>query len=230
MRKLKRDDLWEITMELWAHAHGYLALWRAARFTYRKTNSGSSFTVPFGGCCVELHANLSRRAALTLYATVVPLFLFGFIATTLAHAQEQGHKESSFSVRVAVRAFVDEGRSNWQGTGPRPLTTIIWYPAASGSKLKAPDFGAPQIQKYFVSYPLAADAAISAERQKYPLVVLSHGNTSLALSLDWLGYYLASHGYVVAAVNHHGNTAAEQMGLFLRDSGQNGCAPEISQS
>ena len=94
-------------MELWAHAHGYLALWRAARFTYRKTNSGSSFTVPFGGCCVELHANLSRRAALTLYVTVVPPFLLGFIATTLAHAQEQGHKESSFSVGVAVRAFVD---------------------------------------------------------------------------------------------------------------------------
>ena len=26
----------------------------------------------------------------------------------------------------------------------------------------------------------------------------------------WLGYYLAAHGYIVAAVNHHGNTAAEQ--------------------
>jgi predicted dienelactone hydrolase len=25
----------------------------------------------------------------------------------------------------------------------------------------------------------------------------------------WLGYYLASRGYIVAAVNHHGNTAAE---------------------
>jgi AcrR family transcriptional regulator len=30
--KLKHDDLWEIAMELWAHAHGYLALWRAGRF------------------------------------------------------------------------------------------------------------------------------------------------------------------------------------------------------
>ncbi len=30
--KLKRDDQWEIAMELWAHAHGYLALWRAGRF------------------------------------------------------------------------------------------------------------------------------------------------------------------------------------------------------
>jgi AcrR family transcriptional regulator len=30
--KLKRDDQWEIAMELWAHVHGYLALWRGGRF------------------------------------------------------------------------------------------------------------------------------------------------------------------------------------------------------
>jgi AcrR family transcriptional regulator len=30
--KLKRDDAWEISMELWAHTHGYLALWRGGRF------------------------------------------------------------------------------------------------------------------------------------------------------------------------------------------------------
>jgi AcrR family transcriptional regulator len=30
--KLRRDDVWEISMELWAHAHGYIALWRAGRF------------------------------------------------------------------------------------------------------------------------------------------------------------------------------------------------------
>jgi len=30
--KLKRDDAWEISMSLWAHAHGYLALWQGGRF------------------------------------------------------------------------------------------------------------------------------------------------------------------------------------------------------
>jgi AcrR family transcriptional regulator len=30
--KLRRDDAWEIAMELWAHVHGYLTLWRAGRF------------------------------------------------------------------------------------------------------------------------------------------------------------------------------------------------------
>lgn len=30
--KLKRDDVWEIAMEVWAHVHGYLTLYRGGRF------------------------------------------------------------------------------------------------------------------------------------------------------------------------------------------------------
>jgi AcrR family transcriptional regulator len=29
---LKQDDVWELAMELWAHAHGYIALYRGGRF------------------------------------------------------------------------------------------------------------------------------------------------------------------------------------------------------
>ena len=29
---LKQDDVWELAMELWAHAHGYVALYRGGRF------------------------------------------------------------------------------------------------------------------------------------------------------------------------------------------------------
>ena len=32
-RKLKRDDPWEIALELWAVAHGYVMLYRAGRFS-----------------------------------------------------------------------------------------------------------------------------------------------------------------------------------------------------
>jgi len=30
--KLKQDDVWEIALELWAHTHGYVVLYRAGRF------------------------------------------------------------------------------------------------------------------------------------------------------------------------------------------------------
>jgi AcrR family transcriptional regulator len=29
---LKKDDMWEIALELWAHVHGYIVLYRAGRF------------------------------------------------------------------------------------------------------------------------------------------------------------------------------------------------------
>lgn len=29
---IEKDDVWEVTVELWAHVHGYIALYRAGRF------------------------------------------------------------------------------------------------------------------------------------------------------------------------------------------------------
>jgi AcrR family transcriptional regulator len=34
---LKRDDVWEVAMELWAHAHGYVTLYRGGRFSLSET-------------------------------------------------------------------------------------------------------------------------------------------------------------------------------------------------
>jgi predicted dienelactone hydrolase len=41
------------------------------------------------------------------------------------------------------------------------------------------------------------------------LIVLSHGTGGGAATMAWLAETLAAHGYLVAAVNHHGNTGAE---------------------
>lgn len=30
--KLKKDDVWEVALDLWAHAHGYVTFYRAGRF------------------------------------------------------------------------------------------------------------------------------------------------------------------------------------------------------
>lgn len=30
--RLRKDDVWEVALQLWAHAHGYVALFRAGRF------------------------------------------------------------------------------------------------------------------------------------------------------------------------------------------------------
>lgn len=151
-------------------------------------------------------------------------FLYGLLFVALSccflpeKAVAQENKESALApVGMATRAFVDEGRRNWQGTGPRPLNTVIWYPVAANSHVEpfvtspatAKFFGDPTFGKFFAEIPVASNAPPLAGAQKRPLLLLSHGATSLGLALMWFGDYFASHGYIVAAVNHHGNTAAE---------------------
>lgn len=112
-------------------------------------------------------------------------------------------------VGFETREFVDASRSNWQNTGHRPLRTVIWYPAAAGSSLSAPQVGDPAWRPFFVQSQFAVAGAVSEQAPHYPIVLLSHGSTSVNLALGWLGAFLAEHGYIVAAVNHHGNTSAE---------------------
>jgi predicted dienelactone hydrolase len=54
------------------------------------------------------------------------------------------------------------------------------------------------------------NAEISGAKKHYPLIVVSHGTGGSALQMMWLGQYLAARGFIVAAVNHHGNTGAEE--------------------
>jgi predicted dienelactone hydrolase len=147
--------------------------------------------------------------------TLTLLLAVGFLWHGSGTMAQTGGKSSGTApgpVGFASRNFTDEGRKNWHGLGPRPLATIVWYRAAAGSKMEAPHYGAPALKPFFEPYPLAEDAEISRQAQKYPLIVMSHGSMSVALSLDWLGYCLASQGYIVAAVNHHGDTLPQAFG------------------
>ena len=61
-----------------------------------------------------------------------------------------------------------------------------------------------------MQYPLVPDAKLSSQPAKHPVLLISHGSTGQAFAHSWLGTFFASHGYIVAAVNHHGNTSAEK--------------------
>lgn len=112
-------------------------------------------------------------------------------------------------VGMVTRDFTDERRKNWEGAAPRPLKTAIWYPAAPTSTQAETIFGGPPDREVFAPVAVAPGADVSQGAQEYPLVLLSHGTGGAALQMMWLGHNLASRGYIVAAVNHHGNTAAE---------------------
>ena len=107
---------------------------------------------------------------------------------------------------VSTREFADSSRSNWLGTGPRPIRSVIWYPAGQG--------GTPEIidDPGQISVPTTAirDANVSSLKKKYPLILISHGSQGNAQQMRWLGYYLASRGYIAVAINHNGTDIEER--------------------
>lgn len=117
------------------------------------------------------------------------------------------HAAADVTVGMVTRQYTDDSRTEWEGSRPRPLTTAIWYPVAPTRKLTF----VFETSKTPVFFPIAVapDAALASTSARYPLVLLSHGSGSSALQMMWLGYHLASRGFIVAAVNHHGNTSEE---------------------
>ncbi len=103
--------------------------------------------------------------------------------------------------------FVDTTRTAWGQTTPRPLVTMVWYPADSGVRMQ--EIGVPPERPVFVGGLAARDAPLHGGSDKRPLILLSHGTGGSALQMMWLARTLAARGYIAAAVNHHGNTAAE---------------------
>ncbi len=102
-------------------------------------------------------------------------------------------------------AYVDDSRRDWSDADkPRPLAATVWYPAAIGDAVTKPwqvgvfDFGNS-----------ALDAPFREVDHRWPLIVVSHGTGGSAAQMSWLAQALAARGFIVAGVNHHGNTAAE---------------------
>ena len=106
------------------------------------------------------------------------------------------------------RPFEDRHRPAWDGSGPRPLVTTIWYPTTDTAQLDTLTMGIPGRPPAFLAGRVATEAPMTPGVRR-PLILLSHGTGGSALQLAWLGITLAERGYIVAAVNHHGNTAAE---------------------
>jgi len=111
-------------------------------------------------------------------------------------------------VGIARLDYEDPDRSNWAGTGPRPLAARVWYPAAPGSPMQT--FRIPPGNPVFLAGDAAWEAELADRRDPYPLIIMSHGTGGASMQMMWLGRELAKQGFIAVAVDHHGNTAAEE--------------------
>ncbi len=118
------------------------------------------------------------------------------------HAEEQEsafddpEQAGKYNVGAIHTTFYDAERD-------RELPGIIWYPtnATSGEPIYYQDL--IRRDNVFENAPVAEEDA------PYPLMVFSHGNGGVAEQSWTLTEYLARHGFIVAACDHIGNTAAD---------------------
>ena len=121
---------------------------------------------------------------------IKPYLLIPFLVCHL-YLHTQQAVDFHINIGQATLEFNDESRS-------RPLKTEIWYPTTDSIK-DSDKYITPFIRGYTVR-----NAALP--NTKLPLILLSHGNGGNRLSLEWLAQGLVRQGYIVAAVDHWGNT------------------------
>ena len=94
-------------------------------------------------------------------------------------------------------------------TGPRQLVVDVWYPADPAQATGALASYSFQVLGLGFFSPVAHEGAPPIPNVARPLVVFSHGNGGISVQSTNLCETLASHGFVVAAPNHTGNTAGD---------------------
>ncbi|KWX72343.1 alpha/beta hydrolase family protein [Paenibacillus jilunlii] len=134
-----------------------------------------------------------------------------------------------FKVGTQTFHFVDTSREEIYDEakeGKRELMVQVWYPAQAGTGKYAPlipdtrilrymaaDYGLPgfifQHLKYVSSHAYSG-AEISSAQNSYPLVLANPGNGSSRFLHTSQAEHLASHGYIVAVIDHTYNTAATE--------------------
>ena len=109
-----------------------------------------------------------------------------------------------FSVGYTMFTPIDATRDN------RPLPVSVWYPVDEADAVTEPLTEYPLQSGFTLASEVAVDDLPASTAGPFPLLVFSHGFGGINTQSTKLMEALASHGFVVASVEHTGNTALDQ--------------------
>lgn len=187
------------------------------------------------------------RGARRIALLVAALVLCGSLVARAAEALPDPVKPGPFPVGVTTMVIVDHSRLDEATHGPRTMLLEIWYPATDESRDLPPnrlsDYllrGAHPglnmaVRMAFKADPTALDATFTSHAVrdarmrdgKFPLIVFSHGNGGVRHQSSFWCDHMASHGYIVAAPDHTGNstvTVVEGRLVLYNPNGQEASA------
>jgi predicted dienelactone hydrolase len=99
---------------------------------------------------------------------------------------------------VGVTEITFERNSTTTGE-PRTLKTIIWYPADESARMQPDDLMLHGV----------VDAKVVEDNLPLPIIMFSHGSGGIPYQSTYYTRHLASHGFVVVAPPHPGNTTID---------------------
>ena len=153
----------------------------------------------FGGVAlVSVMAIISPSvsAAQTLYKP--------FPADVMPSLSEKGNYD--VGVKTVEAAYPVKVKDIAGNEVERSLTLEVWYPAASSAQKTTYINETRSGQVFEVQADASRDAPIANADTDFPVIVISHGYTGYRTLMFYLGEHLASHGYVVAAIDHTDST------------------------
>ena len=123
--------------------------------------------------------------------------------------------KGSYTVGVKTLDIVNPSQldPNTQTLKDRKLTIEVWYPTSDNQSASKAVY--KNETRTGIPFTIQADAyrdvnaLIANAESKYPVIVLSHGYTGYRTIMYYLGEHLASHGYIVASIDHTDSTNAD---------------------
>jgi predicted dienelactone hydrolase len=149
-------------------------------------------------------ATLEARVDVLLDRVVVPARHFAL--RVFPPLDDLGPTARFGAAPVGVRTFdlVDPSRQNPAGDGPRAFTVEVYYPSTTAAVAGVPR----DVVKVFdvELFPTPTYRDVARAPGAFPVVLYSHGSGGIRFENLALAAHLASHGYVVVAADHPGDT------------------------